>query len=155
MPVINGITQCGLCGHSIRDRDEIISFWAFVSNQADPLWIFSDKAFHRSCFLANPYAELALSVYEDWLQKGSNKICVVCHQIIVNPDDYIGFGLLTSDKNEDIYRYNNLHFHRQHVSQWVELPQAYHLLEAYQSSRKWIGDGLKRLLQELEKYLVE
>lgn len=44
-----GRTLCGLCGKTIRTRDEVVSFPAFLP-ETHRLARFSDAAFHRACF---------------------------------------------------------------------------------------------------------
>lgn len=151
MPLILGKSQCGICREILISEDDLIIFPAFISNQIDPLWKFNDSGFHKACFLADPLVQEAGKVYEAWKRKSASKICIVCNQKITDPDDYLGFGYLTSDTSELLYEYNHLHFHRSHLSRWKDLKQAYAVFTEYQQSGKWNGVGLSRLLEALEK----
>lgn len=44
-------TECSLCGNVIMDDDEIVAMSHFIADKNDPLWLFSDSAMHRPCFL--------------------------------------------------------------------------------------------------------
>jgi hypothetical protein len=140
MPLILGKTKCNICGETLLESHNIVSFWAFVPNQNDSFWQFSDRAFHENCFLSHPLATQVSAVYQEWQEKSANKVCAVCNQPIVEPDDYIGFGYLTNDKDSPIYPYNHLHFHRQHLGQWSDRLRALTFLEAYQAEGKWKGE---------------
>jgi hypothetical protein len=47
--IFPGKTQCPLCGNSLQQGDDIVSFPAFLP-AGHALAIFSDAGFHRSCY---------------------------------------------------------------------------------------------------------
>ena len=49
-----GKTTCSICGVVLNREDDVVMCSAFIGDQADPLWRFSDSTMHRSCFLAWP-----------------------------------------------------------------------------------------------------
>lgn len=49
--IFPGKSLCPICGGIIASDDEIVATSHFVTNQADPLWRFSDAAMHKRCFL--------------------------------------------------------------------------------------------------------
>lgn len=49
--VIRGKTQCAICGKTIEQEDSIVMCPHFIADQSDPLWRFSDAAFHQFCFI--------------------------------------------------------------------------------------------------------
>ncbi len=48
--VIPGVTVCPLCRRAIDGPEDFIGFPHFIEDEEDPLWIYSDAAFHKSCF---------------------------------------------------------------------------------------------------------
>lgn len=63
--VILGKSRCTLCENSLEEKQDIVSFPAFVSNQRDPVWFFNDAAFHRECFVRHPLAQKAQTRLEE------------------------------------------------------------------------------------------
>lgn len=49
--IIPGKTLCPLCDDVITESDEIVGVPHFIADKNDPLWRYSDAAFHRACFL--------------------------------------------------------------------------------------------------------
>jgi hypothetical protein len=45
-----GKTKCPLCQEIITADDEVVATSAFIADRNDPLWQYSDAAFHRRCF---------------------------------------------------------------------------------------------------------
>jgi hypothetical protein len=48
--VMPGRSTCPLCGRVLAKDDEIVGTTHFIADKDDPLWPFSDAAFHRACF---------------------------------------------------------------------------------------------------------
>ena len=48
--ILRGKTICSLCGKVIQQGDHVTASTHFISDQAHPLWKFSDSAMHRECF---------------------------------------------------------------------------------------------------------
>jgi hypothetical protein len=66
----------------------------------------------------------------------------VCGRPILDPDDYLGLGLLTSDPGSALFGFNFLHLHRSHVGQWDRYEEFRRLIEAMQRSEAWDGPWL-------------
>jgi hypothetical protein len=99
-----------------RGREDLVSFSPFVANCRDPLYQFSDAAFHRTCFQAHPLAREATRRSEEVRAYGApgQRRCVVCAQEIMDPDDYFGTGFLTEDATNPVFEFNYLHIHKSH-----------------------------------------
>ncbi len=51
MPLIRfGVTLCLLCEQPINSPEDCIAFPHFIEDKQDPLWPYSDAAFHKQCF---------------------------------------------------------------------------------------------------------
>jgi hypothetical protein len=150
--VLIGKTECVLCGGVLRDGDEVVSFSPFVSNELDPLWKFSDAAFHATCFHEDPLSEKARQRYHELRSHvgPGRRMCVVCKKEIMEPNDYFGVGYLTDDQHP-LHRYNYTQAHRSCLSQWSERSQLSKLLDDFNKSGAWRGVGLESLLSELDR----
>ena len=152
--VIRGKTKCALCGTLLRDGDEVISFPAFVANQLDPLWRFSDAAFHSTCFQEDPLAKRVDRRYEEFRNHvgPGHRMCVVCKREITDPDDYFSVGHLTEDPEHPLYCYNYVQAHRSCLPRWSERSQVAKLIAALKNSGAWGGPALDFLLNELNSH---
>ena len=50
--IFTGRTLCALCDKVISSGDEIVGTSAFIADKDDPLWKYSDAAFHKTCFIS-------------------------------------------------------------------------------------------------------
>ena len=146
--VLRGKSKCSICGKVLEEGQEIVMFSPFVSNEMDPLWMFSDAAFHASCFQEHPLAKDALKRSEELMKHTGpgNHTCVVCKEEIKDFDDYFALGHLLSDPAHPLYRYNYLRAHRSHLPQLPELSQLSKLVADLKDSGTWGGPALDRLL---------
>lgn len=142
---------CPICGKVLKTGEEVMGFPPFVANQADPLLLFHDAGFHRSCVLAHPlWPKLNQRMLEYAEKTGpGHRKCFVCGTEIVRAEEYFGLGHLTDDLQHPLHRFNYAHFHRSHLAGWAELPTLIAELEKLDQSGTWEGDGLKRLVTEL------
>lgn len=124
-----------------------------MSNQADPLHVFSDAVVHVEAFRKHPLAAKAQIRYEEFRRRTAPKarLCFICGQQITDPDDYLGVGYLAEDVNHSLNRFNYAHFHRSCLAGWPELSTLIRNLENFDQSGAWKGDGLKWLIKELRK----
>jgi len=60
--VILGFSQCALCEQVLQVGDDLVATSHFL-DEADPLWRYSDAAFHRACFLAWDAREAFIEKY--------------------------------------------------------------------------------------------
>jgi hypothetical protein len=150
--VILGKTICHLCGRTIEVDQEIVAFSPFVSNEADPLFVFNDEGMHASCFLAHPLADAAQRRYNEIVRanRPGNRKCRICGREIDHPDDYLGLGHLTEDRWDLAYKLNYAHFHRTCLRGSPELARVKQILAALQSSGRWSGPALGVFLSEID-----
>jgi hypothetical protein len=151
--IIRGKTKCHFCGTVIKDGQEVRSFPHFITNELDPLSVFDDGAFHEECFDNHPLADKALKRYEEILQRNGPacRYCVVCKKQITDPDDYFTMGHLTDNPATQLYDYNYTHAHSSCLQQWAELRKVHKLVKNLHLSEYWRGQGLARILLELEE----
>lgn len=64
-PIFFGFTTCVLCRHLIHERDDIVSFTAFLPH-THRLWEYSDSLFHSQCFYTWAHREEFLELYSTW-----------------------------------------------------------------------------------------
>ena len=63
--IIEGKTECDLCGSILAQGDEVVATPHFIRDEAHELWRFSDSAMHRSCFVAWERAGEFRSLYNE------------------------------------------------------------------------------------------
>lgn len=70
--VIYGRSKCNLCGAVLLNDERIVGIRGFAESTNDPLYCFSDEAFHEDCFLRDPrHQEVLLRVLES--EQDSNR----------------------------------------------------------------------------------
>lgn len=138
-------TPCSLCGEPIQRGDETVSFPPFVANRNDPIYRFSDGAFHRRCFVVDPLARAAAQRCDDVRRRGGGpgSRCGACGKSIADPDDYFGTGFLTDDAASPVYEFNYLHLHLSHFLEWARARDFRMHMEKFLDSSKWDGPTLK------------
>jgi hypothetical protein len=136
--------KCVLCGLPMTAREEVVLFSPFVANRRDALFKFSDAPVHAACLSRDPLGDRALELHEAATLNADvrRRLCEVCERPILDPDDYLGLGLLTSDPGNALFRFNFLHLHRSHVGQWDRYQEFRRLIEAMQRSEAWDGPRL-------------
>lgn len=148
--------RCALSGREIRSADEAIVFPAFVSNELDPLHVFSDSVMHVDAFRAHPLAAQAQARYEEARQRTApgKRACLICQQLITDPDNYVGLGFLIDEPAHPLSRFNYAHFHRSCLSSWSQLPELIQHLDQLDRSGLWKGEGLQRMIRNLRAVAV-
>jgi hypothetical protein len=136
-----GKTPCQICNRPLMKGDSVVSFSPFVANRRDLLYRFSDAAFHKACFEAEPLAEAAIRRSEDVRTRGgpANRRCAVCEQQINDPDDYFGVGFLTDDPGSLAFEFNYLTLHRSHFFQWERATNFRRAMETFLLLDAWEG----------------
>jgi hypothetical protein len=74
--------------------------------------------------------------------KPSARVCVVCKDVILDPDDYVGTGMLTRDISNPIYAFNFIYLHRSHISRGPRWRELIRLLEEARAAGSWQGPRL-------------
>lgn len=143
--------ECPLCGNRIEGGEERVSFAPFVSNEANPLAVFSDGTFHVSCFRAHPLAEQAILVSNEARAKNAPgaRLCRVCGLPVLDPDDYLGMGYHTGDPGHPLYNFNFAHLHRSCLASWSELARVCGLAQRAVADGMWQGAASQQLARAL------
>lgn len=143
--------RCSISGEPILSANDAVMFPAFVSNEADPIHVFSDAVIRAEVFNAHPLARKAQARYEEFMSRTvpQARLCLICGQRITDPDNYLALGYLVDEPAHALHRYNYAHFHRSCLADWTELPSLIRALEALNHSDAWKGDGLRRVIKDL------
>jgi hypothetical protein len=111
----------------------------FVGNRKDPLFMFTDAAFHRACFLEHPLRE-SVERRLEWRKRWrKERKCFVCGEEVKETEDEYKTQFLTDDPNSPLYEFNYLHFHRAHLLLWPRLAEFRRLVEDSVASGKYEG----------------
>lgn len=141
-------TTCPLCGEVIKEGQEYTGFPPLTGNELDELHIFSDAGVHLSCLRQHPSCEKAEKYRE--LATENNHRCNICGEIIERPDEYVGFGILTSDPGELLHDFNFFRLHRKHLPDWPDRQRFLALAATFLQQGKWSGyPVLQMLMAEL------
>jgi hypothetical protein len=142
-------TLCIVCGEAINEHRPFVAFSAFVVDENDPIFIFSDSACHDDCLAKHDLVDIATERFREWESNTGpgNRSCVVCKEEILDPDDYIMIDHLSSD-DICISQYNYTHLHRSHITSWSDLDDALKKIKAYRESSNWGGEYLVTSLEE-------
>ena len=119
------LTKCSICGKVIKDTQKAYSFYPFIQNKKDPFFIFSDASFHLECLQQHPLGLTAISFGEQLIfeTRPVNRRCKIDNEIISDYKDYIFFDLLSSNKEDDIYRFNFTTLNRNNLDKWKDRDQ--------------------------------
>jgi len=144
---------CAFCGKEIKDQSSATHLPQFVWNQMDPLFRFGDALVHDDCLRSDPLAPQVKQRLEEFRNRtaDANRRCLICGELITDPEDYLGLGYLTADATDPLFRFNYAHFHRSHLTGWSDLPLLIRELDRFDRSGNWKGGGLKQLINELRK----
>jgi hypothetical protein len=143
--------NCSISGQQILTVDDAVMFPAFVSNEFDPIYPFSDAVIKLDVFQNHPLSKIVLSRYKDFEEKTKPKAryCFICKNLIDDPENYFALGYLVDEPDHALYRYNYAHFHRACLATWTELPNLVEAIKVLQTSGKWKGMSLIKLLSVL------
>jgi len=129
-------SRCPLCNDVLNKSREYILIPPLISNQLDNLFIFSDAGVHLDC-LDKCSAKGKLFKHIDLYYQYSNRIRSIT--IDNNKSDIIGFGLLTSNENEQLFKYNYNIFSKQELLEWKDLHVFKNLVYIFLEEQKWKG----------------
>ena len=117
----------------------------------DPLFEFRDAYVHDECLRFDPLAPQVRRRLEEFLYRISaeNRRCLICGEVITDPDDYLCLVHLTADAKHPLFRFNYAQFHRSCLPRWSELALLVRELDEFDRSGEWKGGGLKQLIKEL------
>lgn len=137
--IFYSITKCPICGKVLNERDVVIAFPPFVPNIKDQLYLFSDQGCHKNCVNNHPLGSVAIKLSNEFLfeTRPDNRICKISGSVISIPDFYFFTGLLTSDQNEPLYRYNFITMDRRSIKLWDKREDLLRELISFKESGKW------------------
>jgi hypothetical protein len=142
--------KCPLCGQPINRGDEYLMFGPFVANENDPLWLFSDGAFHAACVRKHPLGTNVVAFHEESLRRTADRRCSISGALITDHNRYLGMGGLTSDSNDPLYRFNFAQFDCAALVDWPERKAFAALLTDALTSGRMKGKGVEWLRLQVE-----
>lgn len=137
--IFYGTSICPLCNKILQQGEDITGFAAFMPNAADLLYVFNDAGMHTACVKAHTLGQQALEYMNEYVNGGApaERKCVVTGDTIGSPDDFVFIPMLTSDKNEPLYKYRFTTLNRRHISAWPEREFVLRELRKFKVSDKW------------------
>jgi hypothetical protein len=152
---IPAVSTCGISGKTLLATDDCISFGAFVYNEADPLFMFSDCTILAEHFHKHPLSAEVQRRHDEHISRNSleNRICAVTGEAIPSSNVHLALGHLTDDPSEPLFEFNYLHFNRSALTDWPKLPRLLQALEDMHGSGAWKGKHLKWLIAQMRPYL--
>jgi hypothetical protein len=123
----------------------------FVANEADPLFKFSDGAFHEECFRLDPLSSKVGRRLDEMSERSnpSSRRCLVCSKVINDPDDFFSLGHLTDDPEDPLRQFNFAQFHRSCLPIWSNLTVVRNFAEKQVESGAWKGSAIQKLVDIL------
>lgn len=149
--ILLGQTPCAICGSVLTEENAVVSFPAFVFNEADPLRGFNDAGVHAVCFEKHPLKVDVSERVSEFLErnKPEARVCVVCDRLVEDYREHFAIPHLTDDSAQTIKIFNYNHFHRRCMPYWANLQKFQMLLVDFKRVGDWKGDLLERLASEL------
>jgi hypothetical protein len=151
--LLRGKSECSLCGQIIKDEDiaSVRLFPAYVLNELDPCFLFSDASFHETCVSKHPYGSYAIRRAEEWYSKvgpGKRK-CVVCAEEVIDPDNYLLIEHLSDREGDPLRAFNYTHLHKSCIPKWGERLRFIELVNAAVVSGLLKSPYFDRLINEI------
>lgn len=82
-------------------------------------------------------------------------VCTVDGELITDPHQFLSFGLLTSDPQEELYRFNFLTFNKMNIGHWADRDEFVRIATAFLDTGKWEGtsrfNALAYMLLQVQK----
>jgi len=137
---IDGMT-CRLCTRPMHADQHLVMFSPFIGNEADPLVMFNDGAFHEACFNQDPLAARARARYADMQAHypPGPQVCIVCETPIRTYNEFFTWGYLTDIPTHPLRRWNYATFHSTCLPRWPYLRDVYTYLDAEHQTGRWTG----------------
>lgn len=150
--IIKDKTKCALCGKIIKEQEKIIAIPDFSYNEKDLLNYFSNKVFHKNCYISHPLSNLMDKKLKCIEKRYDEKKCYISKELITiesiqHPDNHIFTGILTDNSLHPLFKFNNIHLNKRYLEFWDELDMFKNLLTNEITNNKLMFKGL---LIELE-----
>ncbi len=149
--VIENLTRCPICGEFLTSQKKYILIPPLISNERDELFLLSDTGVHLDC-LDKYYLKKKLFKHIELLDdyRDRMKLAFTIH----NPAEIIGFNLLTSNENEDLYEFNYFILLKKDIQEWRNLSNFRTIVDDFLNRGKWKGlndfNYLEFLLNQLK-----
>lgn len=132
-------TKCGICNKKIDDQENFFSFPPFIQNTKDSFYQFNDSAFHIDCLNKHPFGSRAIELAKQYFYsiRPENRKCIVDGKIIENYDDYIFIDILTSNKDEALYKFNLVTLNKNNLQKWKDRNYFISIAEKFIQDKKW------------------
>jgi hypothetical protein len=133
------VTICPICGSVIKNNQKVYSFSPFIQNKKDPFFIFNDASFHLECLQQHLLGQAAISFGEQLIfeTRPVNRRCKIDNEVINDYEDYIFFNLLSSNKEDNIYKFNFTTLNRNNLDKWQARDQFLEAAEKMVRDDKW------------------
>lgn len=144
-------TLCGLCKKRMNDNEPTFSFPAFVQNAKEPFYMFNDAVVHVECLKRHPLGVKAIEFANQYIHqtRPENRRCIVGGNMIQKYDDYIFIDLLTSNSQEEIFKFNFTTLDKNNLFAWNEREYFINLVTKYKDEGKWADLGVFKYLDML------
>lgn len=156
--VILGSSKCCICNNIINENDNYRGFPAFISNTKDSLYKFNDAVLHKECLENDSLKDKLikhLSLFENRLPP-SEQTCIVDGLKMKDPMQQFNIGLLTSNEDDPLYKYNYIILNKHNINKWTALEEFISEVEKYLEEDKYKGfkgyNYLKYLIDEITKH---
>jgi len=155
--IIKNKSKCPICNRVLTNQEEYILTPPLISNTKDSLFIFSDTGLHRSCLDKIQFKEKLLKHILIYHKKPllSNLKCNVDNLAISNPQKIILIGLITTDENEELYKFNYTILNKDNVSKWKYQTSFIKAGENFLEENKWASladfNYLEYVLNEVKR----
>lgn len=133
-------TTCVLCGQPLGSR-EVIAFPPFVRNRRDPLAILHDAAVHAACLRRHPRADAALAARSRAVLE--TPACVVCDRPIGSGEPAFRAGLLSSDEESALHRFDFVCLHPDCYKRWTDARDFELAVNEAMRSSDWEGPVIR------------
>jgi hypothetical protein len=150
--IFEGNSSCPVCGEVLDGNKAYIGTPPFVSNQLDDLIVFNDCGIHIACLDAHPLKNKLNKLLDQYYAMLESKRCIVDQQVISSNEDFFCTGLLTSDSEEELFRFNFLVINRKNMWLWKDRDEFVLQVKRFREAGKWRSwNNYPYLEQLLEK----
>lgn len=132
---------CPLCNKVLTKMEEYLLFPPFTGNKKEPLFIFNDGGVHVKCLNEHPLGKDAL-LYLEMYHNNRNAVHFgigTNGQFIKERKNRLSWTLLTSDPNEDLFKFNFYIVDETRLSEWVEREEFIKVARRFNQEGKWEG----------------
>lgn len=148
--IFEGLSKCPLCDKVLDKTKTYLGFPPVTNNKKDALFVFSDSGVHEECVNKHPFADRLhhiMQAYDSSLPV--SRVCIVDGQIIKHPDHMIGFGMLTSDEKQPLFKYNFIRLNKENICDWNQREEFLSIAKKFIDDGEWDNYGEIHRLQYL------